>query len=162
MSNESTGLFNLAEVAAPLSVEIGSGWLSRFEAATLRTGDVVVSTQVAGLPVVARYNGNFFAEGELMVLGPGSAGTSPGMFALRLLSLSPDHQNQAQPERGEEATELLPFTIRLATVQFNLNELAGLGPQSVVHLDTPCDVPDNATLSIAGLDFGRGTTVVCG
>lgn len=145
-----------------LSVILGRGWMSRFEASGLAFGDVAIGDMQAGNPCTVRFNGQFFAEGEVVVLDPPDDRSGPAVFGVRLVSFCADHDRPVQPERGREATELLPFAIELAAADFSLAELAGTGAQTIILLGSPVDRPDDASLLIAGFPAGRGKVVVVG
>ncbi|MCD1655055.1 hypothetical protein K7J14_10130 [Treponema zuelzerae] len=174
-----------------LCLEAGSGWMSRFEASQLASGDVVLCDNLAGQAMTLSFNGSFFAQADLViadlavadpaaadpaVADPAAAdpavadpAAEPGgsrnankkaVCAARIRSLTPNAWSAPVPDRGSEACELVPFTIRLACARYALKSLEGSGEATLVHMNTAYTEEGNARLYIAGFPAARGTLVV--
>ncbi|HPO03764.1 MAG TPA: hypothetical protein PL077_10500 [Treponemataceae bacterium] len=160
-----------------LCLEAGSGWMSKFEASQLASGDVVLCDNLAGQAMTLSFNGSFFAQADLViadlaVADPAAgdvAAAEPGgsrnankkaVCAARIRSLTPNAWSAPVPDRGSEACELVPFTIRLACARYALKSLEGSGEATLVHMNTAYTEEGNARLYIAGFPAARGTLVV--
>jgi hypothetical protein len=150
------------EMKMPFTVDLGGGWLSRFEAAALRGGDVVLSDLRAGQAARLAWAGHWFGEASVAVCDSGADGRGPALFGVRISSLAPTRPELPFPDRGAEATELLPFAIRLGALELGLDDLEGTGVGTVFNLGLPVDVPDDAALVLAGRAVARGKVVVVG
>jgi len=140
--------------AATLTVDIGSGWISRFDAGTLKAGDVVMADEEAGSAQRARLNGEYLCEASLSVVND--------RFFARIERLEPDAPPPPPPERGDEATEVLPFAIRVASILTDLGQMSGLGRLSFIDLDKDFDVEEDVELVVADCPIAAGKTVVIG
>jgi flagellar motor switch/type III secretory pathway protein FliN len=140
--------------ASSLAVDIGSGWISRYDAGVLKPGDVIEAEEEAGYPQRLRLNGEYFCEVSLAVAGD--------RFFARIERFDPEAAPVPSPERGDEATELLPFAIRLASIEVELGALSGLGRLSYIDLDKPLSAGDDAELVVAGIPLAAGKVVVVG
>jgi flagellar motor switch/type III secretory pathway protein FliN len=135
-----------------LTVDVGSGWISRYEAGVLAPGDVVRSETDAGSAHRVGYNGEYLCDGSLVVAGD--------TFAVRMERLEPEAPPPPFPERGDEATELLPFAIRVGNVEVPLGELSGAGRLSFINLRRREGGSEDAELVVAGLSLAAGKVVV--
>jgi hypothetical protein len=114
----------------------------------------VKADEEAGYPQRLRLNGEYFCEASLAVAGD-------RLFA-RIERFEPESAPAPSPERGDDATELLPFAIRLASIEVELGALSGLGRLSFVDLDKPLSAGDDAELVVAGIPLAAGKVVVIG
>jgi flagellar motor switch/type III secretory pathway protein FliN len=143
---------------AVLTVDVGTGWMSRFEFESLSAGTVVRSATEAGTGCAIRLNGDFFAQGSVAVFD-GSAGA---FFCAFLDSLEEPAKRNPEPRRGDLATGLLPFAVRLATVRVPMRALEGTGVSTIVNLDRALSPERDAELVIAGQTVASGKVVVIG
>jgi flagellar motor switch/type III secretory pathway protein FliN len=109
-----------------LAVDIGSGWISRYEVGILGIGDIVRADEEAGRAQRVTLNGAYFCDATLAVVGDA--------FFARIERFEPVAPPPALPERGSEGTELLPFEIRLASIDVTLGALSGIGRFSFIDL----------------------------
>ncbi len=147
---------------ALLTVEAGSGALSRYELEELCVGSVVRSVTEAGMGCLLRLNGEFFARGSVVVIDGSNGEAAFGAF---IDSLEMPDVAFPRSHRGARATELLPFTIRVAALPVTMRQLEGIGPGSLVNLDCPCQadgLDTQALLIVAGIAVASGTVTVIG
>jgi hypothetical protein len=137
---------------ARIAVDIGGGWLSRYEAGTLGRGDVVRSEAIAGEAQRVSLNGDYLCDASVAVAG--------GRLFAKIEGLEPSVPPPSPPERGDELTELLPFAIRLGLVERPLRELAGLGRLSFIDLGRSLSATEDAELLVAGVPLASGKVVV--
>ena len=146
---------------AVLTVDIGAGWISRYEFEGLSEGCVIRSLAEAGTLAVARLNGDFFARVSVNILDI-SGSSSQARFGATLESLDAVENVILQPVRGDEATELLPFAIRIGSVTVPMGTLEGAGVFSLVNLDRKVDGEADADLILSGITVATGKVVVIG
>jgi flagellar motor switch/type III secretory pathway protein FliN len=135
-----------------LTVDVGSGWISRYEAGVLAVGDVVRSESDAGSAHRVAFNGEYLCDGSLVVAGD--------TFAVQVERLEPESPPPPFPERGDEATELLSFSIRVGSVELSLGELSGVGRLSFINLRRREGGSEDAELVVAGVALAAGKVVV--
>lgn len=140
----------LFETKGTLTVSIGEGFLSSFEAGTLKPGDVVRTTKNAGYPSTLLFNGERMARCEVVVLGD--------MFGVRITGLEPARDPSAEPGTRDDLVEMLPVAVSLGSIRVSLAELSGVGVHSIVSLGKPCGTP--AHLLVAGMPLADGEVVV--
>ena len=144
---------NFFKTKGELSVIIGEGYISSFEAAELKKGDVLISAQLAGKPCKAIFNGEAMFEGEIVIID--------GVFGLRVTSTAPAQSElKPSPIAGDNAIEMLPTTIKLASVDFSLEELREAGIGSIINLNKKFDPEENAELFAAGIPLAKGAAAV--
>jgi flagellar motor switch/type III secretory pathway protein FliN len=132
-----------------LSLSIGEGFLTAYELSVLKPGDIVNSSKLAGEGYSLYYNGHFILTGEVVVLDK--------LFGVRVTSfLPPKGYAAAAPANPEEAIEKLPFIIRLGEIDVSLSELKGVGPGTIISLDTPYREDEDAELVVAGIPAAAG------
>jgi len=142
-----------------LSVSLGEGYLSSFEASSLKPGDVVRTTREAGVPYAVLYNGQPLAQCEAVVLG-GAGGVS--IFGIRICDTDFPSPFAFGPVRKDDVGELLPFTVSLGSIRVSLRELEGVGANSLISLGVPWSTEEDAELVVAGHPLARGKVVVKG
>jgi flagellar motor switch/type III secretory pathway protein FliN len=146
---------------AVLTVDVGTGWISRYEAEGLAAGSIVRSSAEAGNPCIVRVNGGFFAQGSVAVVD--GAGEPPTALLGAFLESFDEPENVfPRPARGDEAIELLPFALRLNAVRLPFSSLEGAGIMSFVNLDRCADGGTDAELILAGIAVAEGKVVVIG
>ncbi|MBN2533568.1 MAG: FliM/FliN family flagellar motor switch protein [Spirochaetales bacterium] len=145
---------NFFQIKGQLSLCIGKGYLSSFEVSTLKKGDVVKSSQLAGYPYPVYFNGLFLCQGEVVVLR--------NLFGIRVTGLSPDPYDRQGPvlAYSDDVIELLPTRIQLGTINVSLAELEHIGPGSFINLDVPYNTEQDAELLAAGIPVAAGKTIV--
>jgi hypothetical protein len=94
-----------------LAVDVGTGWISRYEAGILKTGDVIRSETDAGVPHRVMLNGEYLCAGSSVIVG--DDGKRGGRFYVKVEEFEPVSPPAPFPARGDELIELLPFAIRL-------------------------------------------------
>ena len=139
---------NLFDAPGTLTVDVGEGVLSAYEATRLEAGDIVTCDAIAGDPVILRFNGVFLAQGEIVILGD--------LFGVRLYSLDRPIPRGAPTSRMEDILELLPTAIRIGCVEATLGELGGAVPGTIISLGIPFSSETDATLMIGGIPAARG------
>ncbi len=141
-----------------LDLALGGGWISRHEASTLEAGRIIRSDRLAGTGQELRFNGERFASCDVLVVGEGKRTA----FCPRVSSLEGERSPGPEPVRGEEATELLPFSIRMGSAEARLSDLSGLGKRSVIDMGIDAARPENGILLISGHEAARGVVCVVG
>jgi len=137
-----------------LSVSIGDGWLSSFEAGSLKVGDVVRTANLAGRPAILRYNGCEMAPCEVVILGD--------LFGVRVTGTEPVSEAVTVPGTRDDLAELLPTAVVLGSIRVSPAELRGVGRNTIISLGMPFTESADAELRIAGLPLARGKVVVIG
>jgi flagellar motor switch/type III secretory pathway protein FliN len=135
-----------------LTVGIGQGWLSSFEAGSLKAGDVVLTGHLAGRPSTLRFNGCEMGPCEVVVLGD--------VFGVRVTGTEPLGEVVAVPGTRDDFTELLPTEVVLGSIRVSPEELRGVGRNTIISLGKPWSESADAELWTAGIPFARGTVVV--
>jgi len=139
---------------AVLTVDAGTGWLSRYEFGELKAGSVIRSTTEAGTGCVISLNGDFFAHGSISVLG--------NRLCARIESHEESETEAVSPCRGDRATEMLRFAIRSGRACVPMSALEGTGVGSIINLDRLESADSDAELVIAGKAVARGKVTVIG
>lgn len=137
-------------VRGRLTYSVGESLLSAWEAGRLAPGDIVLTTRLAGSPGLVLFNN--------LPLGTASVVVLDDTLMLRL-----DHEGarfDVDPGRGGLG-DLVPVVVELGSFEIDLDELQGLGRQSIVNLSVPLG-PGNAVLRYGGVALARGTVVVVG
>jgi Flagellar motor switch/type III secretory pathway protein len=137
---------------AAIALELGGGWLSRYELSRLEPGAVVRSDTDAGSAQRLMMNGGYLCEASVVVGGD--------RLLARIERLEPEVPPEPSPERGDEATELLPFVIRMGTIEIALSELEGLGELSFIDFAKSLGEREDAELLACGLAVAAGKIVV--
>jgi len=133
-----------------LDVVVGRGSLTAWEAAHLAPGAwVTVSDRECGDDMYLFYNSQLVGTGEIRVID--------GMMAVRVRKVT---WNPAPIPFSGEADELfgvLESRIRLASLEFTVNELAGIGPYSMIGLGKRVAAEGTGELTVAGFPVAAGT-----
>jgi flagellar motor switch/type III secretory pathway protein FliN len=137
---------------AVLSVSIGEGWLSSFEAGSLKVGDVVRTGHLAGRPSTLSYNGCEMAPCEIVVIWD--------MFGVRVTGTEPVGEIVAVPGTRDDLAELLPTEVVLGSIRVSPAELRGVGRNSIISLGVPLSESEDAELRAGGTPLARGKVVV--
>jgi flagellar motor switch/type III secretory pathway protein FliN len=135
-----------------LSVSIGEGYLSSFEAGTLQTGDVVKTGRLAGCPSTLLFNGLPLAACEVVILSDA--------LAVRVTDSDIPQPIPLEPSRRDDVVELLPISVILGSIRVSLAELAGVGRYTFINLGKPFSEKEDAELLVAGMPRAAGK-VVC-
>lgn len=135
-----------------LSVVIGRGWLSSFEAGSLKAGDVVRTGQLAGHPAMLRYSGCEMGTCEVVIIGD--------LFGVRVSGTEPLGETVPVPGTRDDLAELLPTDVVLGSIRVSPSELRGVGRNTIVSLGKPFGESADAELWAAGMPLARGTVVV--
>jgi flagellar motor switch/type III secretory pathway protein FliN len=147
---------------ATLTVDVGAGWMSRYEFEQLSAGSIVRSSAEAGTGCVVRLNGDFFAVASVLVVDANSGVSGARQFCALLESFSGPASVAPAPYRGDAATDLLPFSVRLGAVSVPMSALAGAGLKTILNLDRPCSMTEDAELVVAGVPVAAGKVLVIG
>jgi flagellar motor switch/type III secretory pathway protein FliN len=135
-----------------LSVVIGDGWLSSFEAGSLKAGDVVRTGHYAGRPSILRYNGREMGPCEVVIIG--------NVFGVRVTGTEPVGEVVAVPGTRDDLTELLPTEVVLGSIRVTPAELRGVGRNTIISLGKPFSASADAELWAAGIVLARGKVAV--
>jgi flagellar motor switch/type III secretory pathway protein FliN len=138
----------------PLTVVIGQGWLSSFEAGSLKVGDVVRTGHLAGRPCTLRFNGCEMAPCEVVVIGD--------VFGVRVTGTEPLGETVTVPGTRDDLAELLPIEVVLGSIRVSPGELRGVGRNTIISLGLPLSVTEDAELRVVGMPLARGRVVVIG
>lgn len=140
-----------------LTVSMGEGYLSLYEACGLRRGQVVRSRHLAGSAHAILYNGTPLAQAEVVILGREGG---DDIWAVRVCDTDFPSTFAFGPSRKDDVGELVPFTLTLGSIRVSLSELAGVGRNSIISLGKPWSAEVDADLVVAGLPMARGKVVV--
>ena len=144
---------DLSKTKGMLTVSIGEGYISSFEASTLKKGDVVRTANLAGYPSTILFNGAPIGRAEVVIAGD--------IFGVRVvMSAARRASTGASPGSGDDLIELLPTTVSLGSIRLSLAELQGAGHQSIISLGKPFGAEEDAELLVAGVPVARGKVVV--
>jgi flagellar motor switch/type III secretory pathway protein FliN len=146
------GMSDFFHAKGLLTVSIGEGWLSSFEAGSLKVGDVVRTGHLAGRPCTLRFNGCEMAPCEVVVIGD--------LFGVRLTGTEPAGEIVAVPGTRDDLAELLPTEIVLGSIGVSPAELREVGRNTIISLGIPASDSENAELRVAGIPLARGIVVV--
>lgn len=135
-----------------LTVSIGEGYLSSFEASTLKVGDVVRTTQLAGTPCALLFNGVPLCQCEIVILDD--------LFGVRVLDRESPNHRVPGPGSRDDLVEILPTMIVLGSIRMSLAELKEVGDNTLVSLGVPLSKEGDADLFVAGIPVARGKVVV--
>ena len=139
----------LLDQKKPLSLIVGSGWLSLYEAEHLEAGDVIRFDQTAGYPHRVTYNDRFFCLAEVVICWKN--------FGMLIVGLrDPEPPSAGFAGAAEDATEFFPVECRLASAGLSIAELRGTGPESLVIFDRGFSTEEDAELLFAGVPVARG------
>jgi flagellar motor switch/type III secretory pathway protein FliN len=150
---------NLFKTRGRVEFVVARGWMSSYEAATMKAGDIVLSAGTAGTEGELTFNGEFIASAWLVVSG--SKGGA-AYFAARMQGFARHPHWSPEPEPGPALTDLLPFALIAAGMECSLDALEGAGPGSLLRFDTPFDAPGTMELRILGIPAARGPLAVHG
>lgn len=148
---------------AVLTVDVGTGWMSRYEFEQLSVGCVARSGTEAGTASRVLLNGSFFALGSVRV-SEASGDQGGPVFCVSLDSFEEPGSTACQPARGDDAGSLLPFSVRVGSVALRLRSLEGAGLRTIVNLGRPCPggAEADAELVVAGVPVAEGKVSVIG
>ena len=138
----------LFETKGVLSVSIGEGWLSSFEAGAMKVNDVVCSAKLAGFPATIFFNAHFLCHCEVVIF--------KDIFGVRVTGMEPGDDPRMEAGIKDEAIEILPFRIILGSIDISLAQLRGMSPGTFVSLGKPYSEAVDATLEVAGIPAGEG------
>ncbi|MDP3177546.1 MAG: hypothetical protein Q8M76_06555 [Spirochaetaceae bacterium] len=142
-----------------LSVVVARGWISAREASDLAMGSAVRGSTLAGEGAEILFNGRFMARGEIVILG---APDTTQVSEVRITGFDRPPREEAEPERGDDLVEILPFEVVFGEAPYSLAELAGAGPESILSLDCRYEEEPRCELRIAGILAGKGRSIVVG
>ena len=118
---------------AVLTIDTGTGWLSRYEFGELKTGSVIRSATEAGTGCVISLNGDFFAHGSIIVVGD--------RLCALIDSLDESETVAVSPCRGDRATEMLRFAIRSGRASVPMSALEGMSVSAALSILTALFLP---------------------
>lgn len=136
------------------SVEIGNTGISIFEAGGLAPGDVVLTETEAGCPHRALYGDAPIGLCEMIVFGREKT------MGARVVDSEYFPGQTRLPRRQDVLGEVLPASVRIGRVSFDLTIAHRLERNAVINLDTPSSGPENAYLSLAGVPIATGTVAI--
>ena len=137
-----------------LTVNIGRGFISSFEASVLKKGDVVRTEQIAGEAMEARFNGEFLCRGQIVII--------ENKFGFRVSDMEPAVEDYPLPSNTDDIIEILPTTVRLAEIKVSLSELKGISYGSIINLGREYVTDEDAELLAAGIPVAAGRVSVTG
>src|SRR6056297_3503683 len=135
-----------------LEVVIGSGILTASDAAGLQSGQIITSQHLAGDPCQVYFNGTPFCRGSIVILDT--------IFGLRIFSFALKEDADTWFSLPDVWEERIPFSIRLASVSYTMEQLMQLEKGTIISLDVPYREDVDAELVIAGIPAAEGK-VVC-
>jgi flagellar motor switch/type III secretory pathway protein FliN len=148
-----------------LRAVLSTGWISAYELARLAPGALVCGSKEAGEPATLELGGSFLASCEIVVFGDRKEGDR-GTWGARVLTFDRLDSPTADPERGDEIAEMLPFKISLPAAAYSLGDLAGVGVGTLVSLDRAFPESQweekDVELTVCDLVVARGRCAVAG
>ncbi len=139
---------NVFNTKGTLRLSIGEGYLSAYEVSVLKSGDIVTTAKLAGEGYSVFFNGEFLFTSEVVIIDK--------FYGLRITSLLPPKSGVEVPGNADEAIEMLPFMVSLGEISTRLADLKGIGPGTIINLDTPYSDEEDAELIVAGIPVARG------
>ena len=141
---------DLFQEIGSLEVVVGRGTISAFEVAKLEVGNtVVVTDRDSGSAVDVLFNGHTVGSGEIMFL-------DGRIFGVRVVEVTRNRPQIPFAGTADDVTELLEFSLRIASTQVTFGELVGVGDNTIINLGTPIDAEDQLTLFVAGIEVAQG------
>jgi flagellar motor switch/type III secretory pathway protein FliN len=145
---------DLFRTKGTLMVSIGEGYLSSFEVSTLKKGDIVRTTKIAGYPSTILYNGTPLCPCEVVITGD--------LFGMRVTEPHWQEPVVPAPRIRDDLIEILPTVVSLGTIRISLAELKTAGPGTIISLGKPFSAETDVELYVAGIPVARGKTVCLG
>ena len=139
---------NVFTTKGKLTLSIGEGCLSAYEVSVLKTGDIVQTTKMAGEGYSVFFNCHFLFSGEPVIIDK--------TLGLRVTTFSPPAVDTASPSNVDDVIEMLTFMVRLGEIEVSLSELQGVGPGTIISLDSPFSEEEDAELLVAGIPAAKG------
>jgi flagellar motor switch/type III secretory pathway protein FliN len=140
-----------------LTASIGDGFLSSFEASTLKPGDIIRTTRLAGTPSIILFNGTPLCPCEVVVIGGGNGKET---FGVRVINRGPRVPPAEGPGARDDLIEILPTVVSLGSIRVSLAELKNVAPDTIISLGKPFSTDEDAELLVAGIPVARGKVVV--
>ncbi len=137
-----------------LTVSMGRGYISSFEAGVLKEGDIVRTSKIAGETADAFFNGTFLCAGQIVVID--------NTFGFRITDMDPSVEDYPVPSNPDDVIEVLPTMIRLAEIKVSLSELKGISYGSIINLGVEYVTDEDSELLAAGMPIARGRMTVNG
>jgi flagellar motor switch/type III secretory pathway protein FliN len=137
-----------------LTLSIGEGYISSFEASTLRKGDTVRTMHAAGYPSKLFFNG--------MRLGRCDVVNIAGVFCARIVTAPYREHPPEEPGIKDDLIELLPTMVSVGSIRISPTELSGVGPRSIVSFGKPYSTDVDCELLVGGIPAARGKVVAIG
>lgn len=146
---------NFFEEKGKLTVSLGYGYISAFEANKLKSGDVVIISRIAGESHIVNYNGSFLCYAELVVFDD-----IFGLFPI----LKPNKYSHKKPYKGvvDDVVEILSTEIRFAEIDISLKELFEVNEGPIIDLGKEYQDSNIVELFVAGKPIAKGDVVVVG
>ncbi len=141
-----------------LDFVMGNGWMSSYELGSLKTGQCLRTTRIAGTGYELQLNGTRIADAEAV---PVTAANSRCLCA-RINRLERYPYRDVEPDRGSGLTDLLPFTVSFGSVPVTLEGLSGLGLMSLIDPGIPASSSQTCSLLVAGIPVACGIAVIIG
>jgi flagellar motor switch/type III secretory pathway protein FliN len=141
-------------VKGTLSVSIGEGYLSSFEASTLKRGDVIRTNKLAGNPATILVN--------MIPLFPCEVVIMDDLFGVRVTEPRWKEPAVPAPKTRDDLVEILPTHLILGSIRASLAELQAAGPGTIINLAAPFSAEEDVELLAAGMPVARGKVVVLG
>jgi flagellar motor switch/type III secretory pathway protein FliN len=145
---------DLFRTKGALTVSIGEGYLSSFEVSTLKKGDIVRTTKIAGYPSTILYNGTPLCPCEVVILGD--------LFGVRVTEPHWQEPVVPAPSTRDDLIEILPTVVSLGTIRMSLAELKTAAPGTIISLGKPFSADTDVELCVVGIPVARGKTVCLG
>ena len=143
---------NFFKTKGELTVSIGEGYLSSFEASILKKGDIVKTSHLAGIPCNVFYNGNFICQAEIVILSD--------VFGIRVVDMAPATLQEPVLSNSDDVVEILPTMVKLGSVQLSIDELQDISTGSIISLGKPFSTDEDVELIIAGIPIAKGKAIV--
>ena len=131
-----------------LALSIGESHLSAYEVSILKPGDIVNTSRPAGEGFSVYFNGYHLFTGEVVIIDT--------TFGLRVTTFIPPKSSFDVFTNLDDAVEMLPAMIQLGSIEISLSQLKGVGPGTIINLDTPFSTEEDADLLVAGIPVARG------
>ncbi len=136
-----------------LSVSVGETWLSSGELASLKPGDVIRSTRETGCSHLLLFNNLPIGCCETVIF------SECDTIGIRICDPESLPKYDLSPLHQDELAELLPASICLGSIPFDLGKASALRTGSFINLDTSGKAAENASLMAGGIEIARGTVI---
>ncbi len=133
-------------------IVIGRGFISRDELAALQAGQCFITRQNCGEDFSFRVADNDLAYGRIWVID--------GFFGFQFRQLVSGVVQNGHGIPTTSLTDVLPISVELCSCTLDIDELSGIGIDSILLTDKAFQDQEDVVLRILGQDIAVGKTIV--